>query len=363
MPVTYNYDYAKRLRTGFIGCGGHAYRNIYPTFQYAPVELVGVCDLDPARAATCAKVFGAERHYSDHREMLEREELDVVFIVTNIDETGRPRYPKLAIDCLQAGAHVWIEKPPASSSAEIRDMIRVSSETKRHVAVGFKKMFFPANVKAKAIVSRPDFGPITSITARYPQALPPFEDRGEPRKMVSFLDHIVHPHSVLRLLGGPIEWLFVNRNRAVGSAIVSIHFTSGAAGNLHLSTGQSSTSFLERLEVIGDGENLVVENNIRLIHYRRSKSKIEYGRSGDYFDGLTDDSAPLYWEPEFSLGQLYNKGLFLLGYAPEVIQFTTRLLDGKAPAYGTLEDALELLQIYEAYRMPDGIIHPIKESS
>jgi predicted dehydrogenase len=146
-------------------------------------------------------------------------------------------------------------------------MIRVSAETKRHVAVGFKKMFFPANVKAKEIVSRAEFGPITSITARHPQSLPPFEDRGDPRKMVSFLDHIVHPHSVLRLLGGPIEWIFVNRNRAVGSAIVSIRFTSGAVGNLHLSTGQSPTSFLERLEIIGDGENLVIENNVRLIHY------------------------------------------------------------------------------------------------
>ena len=363
MPVAYNYEYPKRLRTGFIGCGGHAYRNIYPTFQYAPVNLVAVCDLDPARAATCVKVFGAERHYSNYMEMLEREELDVVFIVTNIDETGRPRYPKLAIDCLRAGVHVWIEKPPASSSGEIREMIRISSETKRHVAVGFKKMFFPVNVKAKAIVSRPDFGQVTSITARYPQSLPPVEDRGDAKKMAGFLDHIVHPHSVLRLLGGPIEWLFVNRNRTVGSTMVSIRFTSGAAGNLHLSTGQAPTSFLERLEVVGDGENLVVENNIRLIHYRRCKNKIGYGRDGDYFGALTDDSAPLYWEPEFSLGQLYNKGLFLLGYAPEVIQFTTRLLDGKGPAYGTLDDALELLQIYEAYLLCEGIIHPIKASS
>jgi predicted dehydrogenase len=72
-------------------------------------------------------------------------------------------------------------------------MIRASSEAKRHVAVGFKKMFFPANVKAKEIVSRPDFGPITSITARYPQSLPPFEDRENPSKMIGFLDHIVHP--------------------------------------------------------------------------------------------------------------------------------------------------------------------------
>jgi predicted dehydrogenase len=357
--ITYNYEYPKRLRTGFIGCGGHAYRNIYPTFQYAPVNLVAVCDLDPARAATCAKVFGAERHYSDHVEMLAQEELDVVFIVTNVDEAGRPRYPKLAIDCLRAGAHAWIEKPPASSSAEIQEMIQVSSETKRHVGVGFKKMFFPANVKAKEIVSCPDFGPTTSITARYPQSLPPFEDRSDSRKMISFLDHIVHPHSVLRLLGGTIQWIFVNRNSAIGSATVSIRFTNGAAGTLHLSAGQSATSFLERLEIIGDGENLVVENNIRLFHYRRTKNKMQYGRSGDYFGAVTDDSAPLFWEPEFSLGQVYNKGLFLLGYAPEVIQFTTRLLDGKGPAYGTLEDALELLLIYEAYLQPDQTIQRI----
>jgi predicted dehydrogenase len=359
--ITYNYEYPKRLRTGFIGCGGHAYRNIYPTFQYAPVNLAAVCDLDLARAATYAKVFGAERHYSDHMQMLEQEELDVVFIVTNVDEAGHPRYPNLAIDCLRAGAHAWIEKPPASSSAEIQEVLRVSSETKRHVAVGFKKMFFPANVKAKEIVNRPEFGPITSITARYPQALPPLADRSDPRKMIGFLDHIVHPHSVLRLLGGTIDWIFVNRNSAAGSATVSIRFTNGAAGSLHLSAGQAPTSFLERLEIIGDGENLVVENSIRLIHYRRSKARIQYGRSGDYFESIPDDSAPLYWEPEFSLGQLYNKGIFLLGYAPEVIQFTTGLLEGKGPAHGTLEDALELLQIYEAYLRPDQVIQRISD--
>jgi len=291
--------------------------------------------------------------------MLRQEELEVVFIVTNVDATGRPRYPKLAIDCLRAGAHVWIEKPPAGSSAEIREMIEVASETGRHLAVGFKKMFLPANVKAKEIVNRPAFGSITSITVRYPQALPPLGDRADSSKMIGFLDHMVHPHSVLRLLGGPIDWIFVNRNNAIGSAMVSIRFTSGAAGNLHLSAGQSGTSFLERLEIVGQGENLVVENNVRLIYYRRPKEKIEYGRSGDYFSGFGDESAPLYWELEFSLGQLYNKGLFLLGYAPEVIHFTTRLLEDKGPEYGTLQDALELMQIYEAYLQPSQTIHRI----
>ena len=361
MPLLYNHEYPNKLRTGFIGCGGHAFRNVYPTFQYAPVDLVAVCDLDLARAASCGKLFGASRYYSNHREMLEREKLDLVFIVTNLDETGRPRYPKLAADCLRAGTHVWIEKPPASSAAEIQELIRISSETNRHVAVGFKKMFFPANVKAEEISSRPEFGRITSISARYPQSLPPIEHRSDPRKMASFLDHILHPHSVLRLVGGPIAWIFVNRNNVVGSAVVSVQFRSGTIGTLHLCAGQSETSFLEQLEIVGEGENLVVENNIRLTHYRRAKARIQYGRTEDYFVSSDEQSAPLFWEPEFSLGQLYNKGLFLLGYAPEVISFTTRLLENKGPERGTLEDALELLRIYEAYLLADQTVHTIAQ--
>jgi predicted dehydrogenase len=349
--ITYNHEYTKKLKAAFIGCGGHAQRNIYPTFQYAPVDLVAVCDLDPIRAKDCARRFGALRTYGNHHEMLEKEKPDVVFIVTNFDENGRPRYPRLSIDCMKAGAHVWIEKPPASSSVEIREMMKVSAEMGKHVGVGLKKMFFPANQKAQEIIQRPQFGGVTSITARYPENLPPLEERSDPKKMYSFLDHMVHPHSVLKYLAGEIESIFVRRNERV-SAMASLRFKSGAIGTMHFSGGQSARSFYERTEVIGHGENLVVENNIRVTYYRKDSGPGGYGRAGHYFDGDID-TGPLIWEPEFSLGQLYNKGLFLLGYAPQVISFTTRLLEGKGPERGTLNDALEMMKIYEAYQKPD----------
>ena len=69
--IKYNFEYERRLRVGFIGCGGHSFRNIYPTFQYAPVDLVSGCDLSPERAAHYARRFGAERAYTSHRDMLE----------------------------------------------------------------------------------------------------------------------------------------------------------------------------------------------------------------------------------------------------------------------------------------------------
>jgi hypothetical protein len=97
---------------------------------------------------------------------------------------------------------------------------------------------------------------------------------------------------------------------------------------------------------------VIVENNLRVIYFQHDQPTGDYGRLGNYFDGKVE-RAPIFWEPEFSLGQLYNKGIFLLGYAHEVIHFTSHLLEGKPPELGTLDDALELLKIYEAYQKAD----------
>ena len=128
--ITYNFEYDRKVRAGFIGCGDHAYRNIFPTFQYAPIDLIAVCDLQAERAAAFARQFGARRSYTDHREMLAREQLDAVFIVAGYDEHHRPRYPQLAIEAMQAGVHVWIEKPPAASLAEVEAMRAVSQDNR-----------------------------------------------------------------------------------------------------------------------------------------------------------------------------------------------------------------------------------------
>ena len=56
----------RKIRAGFIGCGGHAFRNVYPTFKFAPVDLIATCDLDESRAEEFARQFGAHRHYTNH---------------------------------------------------------------------------------------------------------------------------------------------------------------------------------------------------------------------------------------------------------------------------------------------------------
>jgi predicted dehydrogenase len=353
--VTYSFEHQRRLRVGFVGCGGHSWRNVYPTLQYAPVELVAVADPHQERAAAYARQFGAPRHYHDHREMLAHERLDAIFAVTDYDERGHPRYPQIAVDALHSGAHAWIEKPPAATVEEVQQMLAAERATGRFVQVGYKKMFFPAIARAREIISRADeFGPPAQIYVRYPQALPPADARQPAeRGMVSFLDHFFHPASIVHRLMGPVRRVSYVREALNGGSFSTLSFASGAAGVMHLAAGQSGTSPLERVEVVGKGANVVVENGVRLTYYRKGRrGEGGYGRASSFLG--SDEEAPIVWEPEFSLGQLYNQGLFTLGYAPEVLYFCQCALEGQRPAYANLDDTLALLRWYGAYRGPEG---------
>jgi len=350
--VVYRHEYERRIRVGYIGCGTHSYRNVFPTFQYAPIDLVAVCDLDEEKAKAFARQFGAERFYTNHMELLENEELDAVFMVTRYDESGEPMTTALAQDALRAGKHVWMEKPQSGSSEKIKELMALSEETGKWVFVGYKKTFFPAIEKAKALMSRDDFGRFTSCYVRYPQALPPYEERGNGRRMIGFLDHICHPGSIIYHLAGPIHTLRFTREPLAGATVTSLTFVNGGIGTLHLTAGASRTGPHERLEVIGEGANIVVDNGVFVTYYKPG-TRGEYGRAENFLTE-SDEDAPLTWAPEFSLGQLYNKNLFMLGYAQEVRYFANCVLENRAPERANLEMALQMAKLFEAYKRPDG---------
>lgn len=352
--ITYQFEYPERIPVAFIGAGGHSFRNIYPALQYAPVDLRAICDHDTARAENYARAFGAHRAYTDHREMLAAEHPAAVFIVTGYDPDGQVQATRIAADCLQAGAHVWMEKPTASTRRQVRDLAELSEQTGRVVMTGIKKIFTPAMQKAKSIMTSDEFGPVSSVAVRYPQALPPETDRADGATMRSFLDHIYHPGAVLAYLCGPIRRLSYEWEPAAGGSVSSLLFDSGVIGTLHLAAGAAPNAPLERVEIIGRKANIVIDNGVRTTYYRRGANP-HYGRTPSYI--VPDDAAPLIWEPEFSLGQLYNKNLFYLGYVPEILHFCEAVQGEHPLTMGTLTQADQIMALYEAYQhLPAGTV-------
>ena len=340
------------IRAGFIGCGSHSFRNLYPCFQFAPVNLVSVCDLDLGKAEAFAAKFGANSAYSDYRRMLADEELDAVFICAGYDERGRPLYPRLAVDSLAAGLHVWTEKPPAASCDEIAQMQRAAEEAGKNVVVGMKKMFFPANEKAKALMSADDFGTPQLVTLQYPQYVPAVEEfveymEGEkPNAVVGFLDHLCHPASLLIFLLGMPESLHYERS-ARGAGIATFRYTSGTVASITFTCGSSLNGGMEQTTIVSHGgRHITVDNNVRVTLHRIPA--VGYGDAPTFYKGEPEQVSAV-WEPEFSLGQLYNKGLFLLGYYGEINEFARSILEGRPPSKGTLQQAWQVTRIFEAF--------------
>src|SRR5690606_901871 len=158
-------------------------------------------------------------------------------------------------DCLRAGRHVWMEKPPAASARDLESLRDLAGDL--NVMVGFKKMFFPANEKAHELMRSPDFGSPRLLTLQYPQFIPPLSDLQRYRdgeavgSAIGFLDHLCHPVSALLLLFGMPSTLYYDR-AANGAGVAVFNFDDGRIATLTLPHGAAINAGMERTTVVSD---------------------------------------------------------------------------------------------------------------
>ena len=127
----YNYIphiVADKLRVGVIGCNGMGWSNINSMMKMDDVECVAICDVDANVVARRAKDYQGIRSnkvvtYSDYRALLGDQSVDAVVI-------GTPDHwhCKIFCDALEAGKHVYCEKPLANSIEEAYVMRRAAAK-------------------------------------------------------------------------------------------------------------------------------------------------------------------------------------------------------------------------------------------
>ncbi|MDP8922020.1 MAG: Gfo/Idh/MocA family oxidoreductase [Chloroflexota bacterium] len=355
--VVYNINAERRIKVGQIGCGWHPYMNLLPSFRYAPIDLVATCDVDLHRAEETARLFGGQRAYTDYRELLASErELDAVVVVTNYLPDGRPRYPEIATAALEAGLHVWMEKPPGSSLADVIALEAASERAGKFVQVGVKKGFYPTIERMREISRREEFGGLVSLYATYPLRIPPADQCRDLRAMRSLLDVLWHPAGAIHYIGGDAEYLTF-RSAPNGGGVALFVFKSGAVGVLHMTGGEPHgipAITLEWMEVVGANQSLLLDNNVRLTWYRKPTPPPGGYQRATTFIG-DDEGAARYWEPEMSRGTVYNSNHMLSGYALELNHFAQAVLTNRPPSKGNLEQCEEIMAWFEAFQSgPEG---------
>lgn len=152
----------KKFKVAVIGTGFIGLAHVEALRRLGYVDVVAICD--SVNAEQKAKEMHIDRYYHDHKEMLAKEELDVVHICT----PNNTHYP-IAIDAMHAGVNVYCEKPMCLNMQEADDMIRIEKETNTRGGVNFHNRFYPMAVEMRSRVATGITGEIFSVHGGYIQ--------------------------------------------------------------------------------------------------------------------------------------------------------------------------------------------------
>ncbi len=124
------------IRAGIIGTGGISNCHMAGYTAIPEVSVVACCDIDGEKARAYAEKYSIPHWYTDCREMMEKELLDVVSVTT-----WNAAHKDCTVTALRGGASVLCEKPMAMNAEEAREMERAAMETGRLLQVGFVRRF------------------------------------------------------------------------------------------------------------------------------------------------------------------------------------------------------------------------------
>jgi predicted dehydrogenase len=142
---------SEQVKVGFVGTGGIATEAHLPALkEIEGVAIASLCDVSKERAEAAAEQFGG-RPYSDHREMLDKEELDALFICV-------PPFAHSDAELLAAskGIHLLIEKPVVLDMEKGLEIAEVIEKAGVISAVGYQLRYWPVVDAAREFLAGKD---------------------------------------------------------------------------------------------------------------------------------------------------------------------------------------------------------------
>ncbi len=173
-------------RIGVVGIGWWATFNHIPTIQESEnADVVAICDLDDERLQAVGDRFGIAARYTDLAEMLAKERLDGVVV-----STPHVAHTAPAIAALEAGCHVLVEKPMATTAADGHAIAAAARAASRSVLVPCGLNFTHYTERAAQIVREGRLGEIRHCVC---QMGSPLDDLFSGEPMLETADHMYRP--------------------------------------------------------------------------------------------------------------------------------------------------------------------------
>lgn len=231
------------LQFGVIGLRSMGGVHVREIVQHTHARLTAVVDTDEALVRTTAEQHNAQP-YTDYRRMLDEQRLDAVVIAT-----PHMLHAPMALDALDAGAHVFVEKPIANRVSEADRMVRLAAERNLVLAVGHNYRTFPGNIMLKRLIDGGQIGPVSRVHWQWLENRPEAYYKRDIWRCTwrhsgggVLMNQTSHDLDLFCwLMGAPVEVSAMIGNRGhehevEDTAIACIRFDNGAYATVQLST-------------------------------------------------------------------------------------------------------------------------------
>jgi predicted dehydrogenase len=283
-------------RVGQVGLGYWG-RNLARVFD-DEADLVWLCDANEALREEFARRYPNARVTDDFAEMIAADDLDAVVIATPV-----PSHYPLAKAALEAGKHVFVEKPPAMHAAEMEDLIGVAEARGLVLMPGHLLLYHPGVQKLKELVDTGELGEVLVVYGNR-------QNLGKIRKDENALWSLgVHDLSViLYLIQEEMVEAFAHGHAFLNEGVEDVvfcylRFGSGKIAHMHLSWLDPHK--MRRLTVVGRDkmavfDDMELDRKITVYDKAPEQPADTYGewrtRTGDIFSPKVSNAEPLRLE-------------------------------------------------------------------
>jgi len=277
----------------FVGMGNYAKSVLLPAVKAAGAggSLSTVVTATGLNAVGSAESLGFARAATDLGEVLVDPAISTLFIATRHDSHAR-----LAIAALEAGKHVFVEKPLALNGAELDAVLVGADANPGHLTVGFNRRFAPMLVEAAAALAAapgPKYMSYRINAGTIPRDSWVHGSEGGGR-IVGEVCHFVDALSAL-CGADPVAW------EALSPAGVDDGLADGSVGTILYAPAGDPAMPKERIEAIGTGVSIIIDDFARLTIHQGGKTRTRKAAQDKgqralvkaFLDGRTTRSAPI----------------------------------------------------------------------
>jgi myo-inositol 2-dehydrogenase / D-chiro-inositol 1-dehydrogenase len=324
-----------------------------PALAHLPeIEVVAVADVDPDSLRRAVDQTGVERGYADYRKLLDDRNIEAVAVCV-----PAPSHAEVALSVLDAGKHLFLEKPLALTLEEAARLIRAAAVSKCKSMLGFNLRWHRLTQRARDVIQQGSLGPLemmaTQLTS-YHDTIPHWRQHRDSGGGVFFEQAVHHFDLWSFLLQTEIEEIFATTRSGKWEDECATVTASLAGGVLANGLFAVHTGKTNEVEVFGR------EGSLSYSFYRFDSFR--YKRGDDRTDGLRvriNETVKALGEAPEGFFRLRNGGDFIASFQAEWRHFYNAIRND-SPVQCTFEDGRRALEAVLAAVKSTSLGRPVK---